>query len=239
MISMLEVEHVNVHYGDIQALWDVSLRVADGEMVSLIGSNGAGKTTILKTIAGILRPTQGSVSIGGIQSNVIKAHRIVELGVSLVPEGRKLFRDMTVLENLEMGGFIARARSQKDETLKWVNSLFPILETRAHQLAGTLSGGEQQMVAIARALMSEPKCLLVDELSLGLAPLIVKNIYDTLKEINRSRNMAILVVEQNVRLALKIADRGYIMENGRITGEGSGSDLLNSNEIKNAYLAMG
>jgi branched-chain amino acid transport system ATP-binding protein len=138
-----------------------------------------------------------------------------------------------------MGGFIARARSQKDETLKWVNSLFPILKTRAQQLAGTLSGGEQQMVAIARALMSEPKCLLVDELSLGLAPLIVKNIYDTLKEINRSRNMAILVVEQNVRLALKIADRGYIMENGRITGEGSGSDLLNSNEIKNAYLAMG
>lgn len=236
---MLEVENVNVHYGDIQALWDVSFRVADGEIVSLIGSNGAGKTTVLKTIAGILRPTKGSVSIGGIRSNVIKAHQIVELGVSLVPEGRKLFRDMTVIENLEMGGFIARARPHKAETLKWVHSLFPLLAGRAHQLAGTLSGGEQQMVAIARALMSEPKCLLVDELSLGLAPLIVKNIYDTLKEINLSRKMAILVVEQNVRLALKIADRGYILENGRITGEGSGSDLLNSNEIKNAYLAMG
>ena len=236
---MLEVANVNVHYGDIQALWDVSLRVADGEMVSLIGSNGAGKTTILKAIAGILRPTQGSVSIGGVRTNEIKAHKIVDLGVSLVPEGRKLFSDMTVRENLEMGGFIARARSQQAETLKWVHSLFPILEGRAHQLAGTLSGGEQQMVAIARALMSEPKCLLVDELSLGLAPLIVKNIYDTLKEINRSRKMAILVVEQNVRLALKIADRGYIMENGRITGEGRGDDLLNSNEIKNAYLAMG
>jgi branched-chain amino acid transport system ATP-binding protein len=236
---MLEVANINVHYGDIQALWDVSLRVADGEMVSLIGSNGAGKTTILKTIAGILRPTQGSVSIGGVRTDLIKAHQIVELGVSLVPEGRKLFRDMTVRENLEMGAFIARARSQTAETLKWVHSLFPILESRSHQLAGTLSGGEQQMVAIARALMSEPKCLLVDELSLGLAPLIVTNIYDTLKEINRSREMAILVVEQNVRLALKIADRGYIMENGRITGEGSGSDLLNSNEIKNAYLAMG
>lgn len=236
---MLEVENVNVHYGDIQALWDVSFKVAEGEIVSLIGSNGAGKTTILKTIAGILRPTQGSVRIGGVQSQVIKAHQIVELGVSLVPEGRKLFKDMTVRENLEMGGFIARARSQKTETLKWVHSLFPILEGRAHQLAGTLSGGEQQMVAIARALMSEPKCLMVDELSLGLAPLIVKNIYDTLKEINRSRKMAILVVEQNVRLALKIADRGYILENGRIAGEGSGSDLLNSNEIKNAYLAMG
>jgi branched-chain amino acid transport system ATP-binding protein len=236
---MLEVENVNVHYGDIQALWDVSFKVAGGEIVSLIGSNGAGKTTILKTIAGILRPTKGSVSIGGVLTNVIKPHQIVELGVSLVPEGRKLFRDMTVRENLEMGGFISRARAHRAETLTWIHSLFPILEGRAHQLAGTLSGGEQQMVAIARALMSEPKCLLVDELSLGLAPLIVTNIYDTLKEINRSRKMAILVVEQNVRLALKIADRGYIMENGRITGEGSGSDLLNSNEIKNAYLAMG
>jgi branched-chain amino acid transport system ATP-binding protein len=170
---------------------------------------------------------------------MIQAHQIVELGVSLVPEGRKLFRDMTVSENLEMGGFIARARSNQAETLQWVHSLFPILKGRANQLAGTLSGGEQQMVAIARALMSAPKCLLVDELSLGLAPLIVTNIYDTLKEINRSRKMAILVVEQNVRLALKIADRGYVMENGRITGEGSGSDLLNSEEIKNAYLAIG
>jgi branched-chain amino acid transport system ATP-binding protein len=236
---MLEVQQVNVHYGDIQALWDVSLRVAEGEIVSLVGSNGAGKTTILKTIAGILRPSQGTVSIGGIQSNTVKAHQIVELGVSLVPEGRKLFRDMTVIENLEMGGFIDRARPKQAETLKWIHSLFPILASRAHQLAGTLSGGEQQMVAIARALMSQPKYLLVDELSLGLAPLIVTNIYDTLKEINRTRKMAILVVEQNVRLALKIADRGYIMENGRITAEGSGSDLLNSNEIKNAYLAMG
>ena len=236
---MLEVENVDVHYGDVQALWNVSFRVESEEMVSLVGSNGAGKTTALKTISGILRPTKGSVSIDGIRSDAIPAHQIVEMGVVLIPEGRRLFRDMTVLENLEMGGFIDRARKLKDQNLKWIFELFPILERRGHQLAGTLSGGEQQMLAIARGLMSEPKLLLVDELSLGLAPLIVKNIYDTLEEINRSRKMAILVVEQNVRLALKIAVRGYIIENGRITGEGRGSDLLDSEQVKQAYLAMG
>ena len=236
---MLEVENVDVYYGDVQALWNVSFRVESEEMVSLVGSNGAGKTTALKTISGILRPTKGSVSIDGIRSDAIPAHQIVEMGVVLIPEGRRLFRDMTVLENLEMGGFIDRARKLKDQNLKWIFELFPILERRGHQLAGTLSGGEQQMLAIARGLMSEPKLLLVDELSLGLAPLIVKNIYDTLEEINRSRKMAILVVEQNVRLALKIAVRGYIIENGRITGEGRGSDLLDSEQVKQAYLAMG
>jgi branched-chain amino acid transport system ATP-binding protein len=161
------------------------------------------------------------------------------MGVVLIPEGRRLFRDMTVLENLEMGGFIERARKLKEQNLKWISEIFPILGERLRQIAGTLSGGEQQMLAIARGLMSEPKLLLVDELSLGLAPLIVKNIYDTLEEINRSRKMAILVVEQNVRLALKIADRGYIVENGRITGEGIGSELLGSEQVKQAYLAMG
>ena len=236
---MLKVEHLAVHYGDIQALWDISFRVEDREIVSLIGSNGAGKTTKLKTISGILRPSKGSVSIDGIRSDAIPAHRIVEMGVILIPEGRRLFRDMTVLENLEMGGFIDRARKLKDQNLKWISEIFPVLSERLRQIAGTLSGGEQQMVAIARGLMSDPKWLLVDELSLGLAPLIVKNIYDTLEEINRSKEMAILVVEQNVRLALKIANRGYVIENGRITTEGSGSDLLNNKEIKNAYLAMG
>lgn len=236
---MLEVENVDVHYGDIQALWDISFKVEDGEIVSLIGSNGAGKTTILKTISGILRPTKGSVSIDGIRSDAIPAHRIVEMGIILIPEGRRLFRDMTVLENLEMGGFIDRARKLKDQNLKWISEIFPVLSERLRQVAGTLSGGEQQMVAIARGLMSDPKWLLVDELSLGLAPLIVKNIYDTLEEINRSKEMAILVVEQNVRLALKIANRGYVIENGRITTEGKGSDLLNSKEIKSAYLSMG
>ncbi len=236
---MLEVHQVDVHYGDIQALWNVSFRVEDGEIVSLIGSNGAGKTTVLKTISGILSLTRGSVTIDGIRSDTIKAYQIVEQGVSLVPEGRRLFRDMTVLENLELGSYIGRSRLKKDENLKWIFQMFPVLDQRVRQLAGTLSGGEQQMLAIARGLMSEPKLLLVDELSLGLAPLIVKHIYLTLKEINRSKKMTILIVEQNVRLALEISDRGYIIENGRITGEGKGSELLKSDKVKSAYLAMG
>jgi branched-chain amino acid transport system ATP-binding protein len=236
---MLDVKNVDVHYGDVQALWDVSMSITDGEIVSLIGSNGAGKTTTLKTISGILKPTKGTVTLGGIQSSKIQAHRIVELGVSLVPEGRRLFRDMTVFENLELGGYLGRTRATKDENLKWIFGMFPILKTRVKQSAGTLSGGEQQMLAIARGLMSEPKLLLVDELSLGLAPLVVKNIYDTLTEINRLKKMTILIVEQNVRLALEIADRGYILENGRMTGEGKGKDLLKSDQIKSAYLAIG
>ena len=236
---MLEVNQVDVHYGDIQALWNVSFRVEKGEIVSLVGSNGAGKTTVLKTISGVLSLTKGSVTIDGVRSDTIKAYQIVEQGVSLVPEGRRLFRDMTVLENLELGGYIGRVRLQKDENLKWIFQMFPVLDQRIHQLAGTLSGGEQQMLAIARGLMSEPKLLLVDELSLGLAPLIVKHIYLTLKEINRSKKTTILIVEQNVRLALEISDRGYIIENGQITGEGKGSELLKSDKVKSAYLAMG
>ena len=236
---MLEVHQVDVHYGDIQALWNVSFRVENGEIVSLIGSNGAGKTTVLKTISGVLSLTKGSVTIDGVRSDTIKAYQIVEQGVSLVPEGRRLFRDMTVLENLELGGYIGRVRLQKDENLKWIFQMFPVLDQRVHQLAGTLSGGEQQMLAIARGLMSEPKLLLVDQLSLGLAPLLLKTIYMTLKEINRSKKMTILIVEQNVRLALEISDRGYIIENGRITGEGKGNELLKSDKVKSAYLGMG
>ena len=236
---MLEIENVDICYGDVQALWDVSLTVKGEEIVALVGSNGAGKTTVLKTITGLLKPRKGSVSIYGVLSDTVPAHKIVELGVSLVPEGRRLFRDMTVLENLEIGGYIGRARNGKDENLRWVFEVFPVLEKRLRQLAGTLSGGEQQMLAIARGLMSEPKMLLVDELSLGLAPLIVKNIYKTLKEINASRKVTILVVEQNVRLALEMGDRAYILENGRISGEGRGVDLLKSDQVKKAYLAMG
>jgi len=230
---------VDVYYGDVQALWNVSFRVEGEEIVALVGSNGAGKTTLLKTITGLLRPRNGNVSIYGVRSDTIPAHKIVDLGVSLVPEGRRLFRDMMVLENLEIGGYIGRARNVKNENLRWIFEIFPVLENRLRQLAGTLSGGEQQMLAIARGLMSEPKMLLVDELSLGLAPLIVKNIYKILKEINTSRKMTILVVEQNVRLALEIGDRAYILENGRISGEGRGIDLLNSEQVKKAYLAMG
>lgn len=235
---MLEVVNLDVHYGDIQALWNVSFRVDAEEMVSLVGSNGAGKTTALKTISGIIKPTWGSISIEGVRADVIPAHRIVEMGVVLIPEGRRLFRDMTVLENLEMGAFIDRARKLKEQNVKRIFELFPILEKRTHQSASTLSGGEQQMLAIGRGLISDPKLLLLDEPSLGLAPLIVKNIYVTLKEINRARKMAILIVEQNVRLALKIADRGYVIETGRIVGEGNGRDLLDNARVKQAYLAM-
>jgi branched-chain amino acid transport system ATP-binding protein len=236
---MLEIKNVDICYGDIQALWNVSLTVRGEEIVALVGSNGAGKTTVLKTITGLLRPKNGTVSLYGVRSDTIPPHRVVELGVSLIPEGRKLFRDMTVLENLEIGSYIGRARNVKDGNLRWILEIFPVLEKRLRQLAGTLSGGEQQMLAIARGLMSEPKMLLVDELSLGLAPLIVKNIYKTLKEINTSRKVTILVVEQNVRLALEIGDRAYILENGRISGEGRGIDLLNSDQVRKAYLAMG
>ncbi len=236
---MFRAEHVDVCYGDVQALWNVSLSVEDGELAALVGSNGAGKTTMLKTVVGILKPRKGTITIDNTEINTIDAHKIVEMGVVLIPEGRRLFRDMSVLENLEIGGFIDRARKIKDETMKWVFHIFPVLEERSRQTAGTLSGGEQQMLAIGRGLMSDPKLLLVDELSLGLAPLIVKNIYDTLKEINQTKKVTILVVEQNVRLALKIADRGYIIENGRIVGEGKGSDLLNSDQVKAAYRSMG
>jgi branched-chain amino acid transport system ATP-binding protein len=236
---MLEVENIDVSYGDIQALWDVTFNAGDAEIVALVGSNGAGKTTVLKTVSGGLRPKKGSVMLDNQRLDGAAAYEIVEMGISMVPEGRRLFRDMTVLENLELGGFIERARKLKEQNLKWAYDLFPILEKRSKQLAGTLSGGEQQMLAIARGLMSEPKLLLVDELSLGLAPLIVKNIYKTLKDINTSRRVAILVVEQNVRMALEVSDRGYVIENGRITMEGAGRSLLASDAIKSAYLAMG
>jgi branched-chain amino acid transport system ATP-binding protein len=236
---MLEVENIDVGYGDVQALWGVTFNAGDGEIVALVGSNGAGKTTVLKTVSGSIRPKKGRVILDKRRLDVAETHEIVQLGISLVPEGRRLFRDMTVLENLELGGYIERARKLKEQNLRWVYDTFPILEKRWKQLAGTLSGGEQQMLAIARGLMSEPKLLLVDELSLGLAPLIVKNIYKALKDINTSRGVAILVVEQNVRLALEVADRGYVIENGRITMEGDGRSLLGSEEIKRAYLAMG
>ena len=236
---MLEVKDVDVTYGDIQALWGVSFSVRKGEMVALVGSNGAGKSTVLRTLSGVQKPKKGTIIVDGIRSDNAEPYKVVELGVSLVPEGRRLFRDMTILENLELGGYIGRARKVKEEHLEWVFRMFPVLKQRLHQLAGTMSGGEQQMLAIARALMSDPKLLLVDELSLGLAPIIVKNIYNILKEINKSRNVTILVVEQNVRLALEVADRGYVIENGRITMEGIGKDLLASEAIKSAYLAIG
>lgn len=235
---MLKIENIDVYYSDLQALWEVSLTVRDGEMVALVGSNGAGKSTILKAISGLLRPRQGSISYQGIRIDKQKAHKIVELGIGMVPEGRRLFPDMSVLENLEIGAYLSQARRTKNETLHWVYQIFPILKERTEQSARLLSGGEQQMLAIARALMSQPKILLLDEITLGLSPLLVDAIFDVIKQINKSSGIAMLLVEQNVVVSLELADKGYIMENGRIVGQGDAKVLLESQQVKDAYLGI-
>jgi len=236
---MLEIDRIDVYYGDLQALWKASLTVQDGEIAALVGSNGAGKSTLLKTICGLLRPTRGSIRFNGLQLDKTPAHQIVELGICMVHEGRRLFPEMSVLENLEMGAFNAKVRKKKNETIAWVYEIFPRLKDRRSQTAGTLSGGEQQMLAIGRALMSQPKLLLIDEVSLGLAPLLVQHIYDVVKEINRSRQITIFLVEQNVRLALEVADSGYIIETGYIVGHDKANLLLCSDHVKESYLGFG
>jgi len=236
---MLEIDRIDVFYGDLQALWGVSLTVQDGEIAALVGSNGAGKSTLLKTISGLLRVTRGSIRFNGLQLDKTPAYQIVELGVCMVHEGRRLFPEMTVLENLEMGAFNAKARKSKNEMTAWVYQTFPRLKDRRNQTAGTLSGGEQQMLAIGRALMSQPSILLMDEVSLGLAPILVRHIYDVVKEINRSKQITIFLVEQNVRLALEIADSGYIIETGSIVGHDKADLLLHSDRVKESYLGFG
>lgn len=235
---MLELSGLDIYHGDLQALWGVSLLVRDGEITTLIGSNGAGKSTTLMAITGLLRPAKGSMLFDGARIDTLAPHRIVELGISMVPEGRRLFPEMSVRQNLEIGAFIGKARRAKYETMDWIYEIFPILKARAEQQASTLSGGEQQMLAIGRALMSQPKLLLVDELSLGLAPVVVEKISDVLKEINKSRGIGIFLVEQNVQMALELADIGYIIENGRIVGQGEAEALLESEEVKEAYLGI-
>jgi len=236
---MLEIDQIDVFYGDLQALWNVSLTVHDGEIAALVGSNGAGKSTLLKTICGLLRFTRGSIRFNGLQLDKTPAHQIVQLGICVVHEGRRLFPEMSVLENLEMGAFNAKARKKKNETITWVYEIFPRLKDRRNQTAGTLSGGEQQMLAIGRALMSQPKLLLMDEVSLGLAPILVRHIYDVVKEINRSKQITIFLVEQNVRLALEVADSGYIIETGYIVGHDKANLLLCSDHVKESYLGFG
>ncbi|MCX8021477.1 MAG: ABC transporter ATP-binding protein [Syntrophorhabdaceae bacterium] len=236
---MLSLENIDAYYMDFQALWDVSMYVEKGEMVAIIGSNGAGKSSLLKIISGFLKPTKGKVIFNGIEIQHAEPQDRVEMGISLIPEGRRLFSDMTVLENLELGAYTKKARKEKDITLEWVFQVFPRIKERINQTARTLSGGEQQMLAIARALMSRPKVLLVDEASLGLAPIIIQTIYKTIQEINRSLQMTIIIVEQNVRLALEVVNRGYIIENGRIVGTDTADALLNSEDVKKAYLALG
>jgi branched-chain amino acid transport system ATP-binding protein len=232
---ILDVAGIDAHYGDLQALWGVSLQVARAEVVALIGPNGAGKTTLLRTLAGLHHPSAGSIKLHGEAAEGLPAHRRAASGVVLVPEGRRLFGGMTVLENLEMGAFSRRARASRSGTLRSVLETFPILGERASQHARTLSGGQQQMLAIGRALMGLPELLLLDEPSLGLAPLVVESIFGVLREINR-RGVAVLLVEQNARMALALASRAYVLEQGSVALHGNSSELLTDARVQEAYL---
>jgi branched-chain amino acid transport system ATP-binding protein len=232
---MLEIENVDAYYGDLQALWGISMQVNDGELIALIGPNGAGKTTTLRVMTGLLEPASGSIRFHGQDLAGESAHKVVELGMSQAPEGGRIFTGMSVLENLELGAFVAKARTVKDHSLKRVYEIFPRLEERKNQRAGTLSGGERQMLAIGRALMSKPTLLLLDEPSFGLAPLLVEQIFEMITEIN-GQGVTVLLVEQNVRAALELAHRAYVIENGRIVGEGTGDDLLSFESVRSAYL---
>jgi len=232
---VLELEGVDVFYGDLQALRGVSLRVESGEIVTLVGGNGAGKTTMLRTVSGLLRPRRGEIRFEGRRLDRLPPDRIVEAGVVQVPEGRKLFPSLTVRENLELGAYTRRSRPARAQTLEDVMTRFPILRERAGQRAGSLSGGEQQMCVIARALMARPSLLMLDEPSLGLAPMVVQEIFQIIREIN-ARGVTVLLVEQNVRQALATSRRGYVLENGRIVLSGTGQELLESEQTLKAYL---
>ncbi len=234
---MLEVEQLDVFYGDFQALQGVSFMIQEREIVAILGSNGAGKSTTLKTIAGLIRPTSGHVTFNGLNLGKVSGDKRVGLGICLVIEGRGLFPGMTVLENLEMGAFHTAARQKRSETLRLVYDLFPRLETRKKQIAGTLSGGEQQMLAVGRGLMSRPKLLLLDEPSLGLAPLVVEAIFEAVEKINQS-GVAIVLVEQNVHLSLQLASRAYIIESGHIVKGGEARAFLNDESVRDAYLGI-
>ena len=234
---MLEISLINVAYGDVQIIHDVSLRIIRGEIVSLVGSNGAGKTTMMRTISGLLRPLSGEIVFDGRRIDLMGPAEIVNLGISQVPEGRKLFGTLSVQHNLEMGAVRKRARRNKDSNVKKVFDLFPVLANRRKQLAWSLSGGEQQMLAIGRSLMSEPTLLIMDEPSLGLSPLLVKTIFSTATKI-RKEGTTVLLVEQNLIQALRISDRGYILETGRIVQTGRGLELLEDQHIRKNYLGI-
>lgn len=234
---MLQVKGVHASYGEIKVLHDVSLNIAKGEVVGLVGANGAGKSTTLKVLSGLLSPTAGKAAFEGTDITKMPAPKIVELGIAHIPEGRRLFPMMTVQENLEMGSYLPEPKKCRQETLEMVYQLFPILKERRRQLAGTLSGGEQQMLAIARGLMSKPKLVMLDEASLGLAPVLVEKIYGMIEQIKK-QDISILLVEQNVYLCLNFVDRAYVLENGRIVLEGAGKELLNNEYLKKAYLGL-
>jgi len=232
---MLEIRGVAADYGDVRAVWDVSLDVQHGEIVTLIGPNGAGKTTLMHVIAGLHRPSSGAIFFENQPIHTLPAHQIVDRGVVLVPEGRHIFSTMRVVENLEVGAFGGRARQTRAQSFKRVFEIFPILYERRNQIAGTLSGGQQQMLAIGRALMGVPRMLMLDEPSLGLAPLVVRDIFAVLRAINE-QGVTILLVEQNARMALRLANRGYILEQGRVVGAASGGELLADVGVQRAYL---
>ncbi len=235
MTPLLDVRDLDFAYGDVQVLRGVSLNVNPGEIVTLVGSNGAGKTTTLRNISRLLRPRAGTVVFDGHDLTLLASHQVVELGVVQVPEGRRVFPEMTVLENLRMGGYVKTARAEREKNLERGLTLFPRLRERVAQLAGTLSGGEQQMLAIARGLMARPRLLVLDEPSLGLSPLLVRTIFDTIVQIN-AQGISVLLVEQNVYQSLRIAARGYVLETGRIALSGTGSDLLSNDQVKAAFL---
>jgi branched-chain amino acid transport system ATP-binding protein len=237
-MSMLKIENIHTYYGNIHALKGVSIEILEGEIITLIGANGAGKTTTLMSISGLVPPRKGTIRFMGEEINSLPPNQIVAKGISQVPEGRRIFPYLTVLENLDMGAFLSDDKEQQKKDLDYIFDLFPILAERKNQPGGTLSGGEQQMLAISRALMANPKVLLLDEPSLGLAPLIIKRIFEIIQKINSENNTTIFLVEQNANLALKVAHRGYVMENGAITLADTAKNLLNNEDVRRAYLGI-
>lgn len=234
---MLEINNIVAGYGEVQILWNVSLNVNKGEVVALVGANGAGKSTLIKVIMGLVPIQSGSVSFEEKRIDSMPIHMIIKEGIALVPEGRRLFPYMTVLENLELGDYIEKNKEKVKENIEWVFKLFPILKDRRSQLAGTFSGGEQQMLTIGRSLMSRPKFLILDEPSLGLSPVVVNSVFETV-ELLYKEGVTILLVEQNVRRSLEIAQRGYVLENGRIVANGDSQMLLGDERVKKAYLGL-
>lgn len=232
---MLEIQGLDVFYGDIQAVWDVSLHVAEGSIVALVGANGAGKSTLLKTISGITSAKRGEILFSGKSLTNLPPQDIVKMGISHVPEGRRLFSNLTVYENLKLGAYIPRSRRSIAQSLERAYGLFPVLKNRMNQKAGALSGGEQQMLAIARAMMSQPRILMLDEPSLGLSPILVRTMFELIMNLNRQK-VTILLVEQNIRQALKIADQAYVLKNGKIAMTGQGKTLLTDPEVQKAYI---
>jgi branched-chain amino acid transport system ATP-binding protein len=234
---MLEIRGIDVYYGDVQVVWNVSFAVKDGEVVALVGANGAGKSSILKTISGLLRPRCGEIFFNGSPIHTVEPFRLIERGIAHVPEGRRLFAEMTVEENLDMGSLKAEAKREREKSRDKVYALFPRLRERRKQLSGTLSGGEQQMLAVGRGLMAKPKLLMFDEPSLGLAPILVREIFNVITQV-RQEGVTVLIVEQNVKQTLSIADRAYVLESGKVVLQGTGAALLGDEHVKKAYLGV-